>query len=120
QAAAQVGLAQRRGLQRVVEQRGALAVGAAQVGFAGVGLDHGHVAAQALGFRLGIGLGLGLGRGRGRQLFFGQRARDLAGLAAAGGVDLGPRQVGRARRQGVAAGAVAVGVVPAVQLLALA
>src|SRR5690606_3994942 len=117
QAAAQVLLAHDRSLERVVQQGQAFAVGVAQVLFGGIRLDHRHVAAALRGGRQSVGDGLLLARGGGGDFLVGEGAPDFAGGASGGGVDLGAGQFDRARRQRVAAGALAV-FFPAVQLLA--
>src|SRR5690606_41933822 len=103
----------------LVHQHGAFAVGAAQLVLARVRLDHRQVAPLALRRRGGLGRGSRGSRVRLRALLRGQRALHLGFLAPAARVDLGAREVGGARRQRVAADAVAVGVVPAIQLLLL-
>src|SRR5690606_9199654 len=116
QALAQGGAAELGGAQRVLHRRDARAVGAAQVVFGGVGLDHGQVAALALGLgHLGLGR-RARGQRRGGAFVVGERARDLAGAGAAARADLGAGAVQRALGHGVAADLHAA-LVPAVELL---
>ncbi|WP_374358511.1 hypothetical protein [Thermomonas sp.] len=116
QAQAQVGQAKLARFEGFIQQGGALAVGAAQVGFGHVRLDHRQVASLLQRQRLGLLAGDLGGLLRGAAFAAGQGAVDATGGHAAATADLGARAVGRGRRQRIAAD-LAAAFAPAIDLL---